>query len=1151
MKLNTSTKGKLIPSCSRRWGWAEIHWSNRDNTDWRLDQYTNPVLDEYNLEGLRVGSGLIKTDVEGKKFINTAQSFKDRRGYICSSVTQWIIVEIQPILGIEYVLMDSFPHFEVWGFLQPYNIGNRTDMKKDNGWVSDDIPRAGWFKTEICWFKEVGNGGIPKYIPKMSQRLWNDEKGEPIPGGKIAGWKNIDCVLTSGDSPSLKHHPVRPSYGAGKRFLFKIPVIVKNILTPSDIVKNQENFLKCNPNVTLSDEQKLQMLRFEIGSFLKIWVRNSTFSWDKEAEPADDNTTKTMMQMHKIDCAALHPNNNFLKPVLTPAVQIDRLNDPDSVSEYVNYYYRSGAGLTELSLKQASQNAPTDASSVAITPMSVMEMKIPAHLDDGLDIIPPGEDANSFLKPADKTIPDKFDENPANEQKNRYKCGNEFFRPYSFRNHVWKRNRFTADGKYNDKEYFYVALWPEEFLEKLDSAFVKDPSRATLPEFLGVTLVYIGFLYLLSLAAQKSAKQAKSKGKEKDSGLIKAILEHDDWPLAAAILGCYGFPNPKETSWLDKSEPKTFENMIKEFKKRLEDSTVSAEKMFSTAYKLLQTYFVCTLDANGYKSIANLDQWSKTIDRMKYRTTGYENIKKKTEFGSIKGSLVDNEIEFTGVETTFVKAKAWPLPPPYLSWLVIAAAFKCSTEVKGKVDLSNFGDLEFKLDTTITGELPGVHVLLAPFWTMMAELDTAFTGCKVEKSHKISAKEHWDVKKKYEKEGKDWEFAKVIEQLLDYFGAKLELAVKISVNGKFVFKTDFKKMPDFLKALFAEITPDWGGTIAIEIPLIAKLSVKEWNLGTISCTLLAVSPSAVALFPDGITLQGDMFNGKIVLSDFKWMRWKLNDAFLYDDFTLTSKTELVLGRILESKIHSKAVVPKNLQKSGSKAPFFNVKFLYETENVELVTTAEWKQPEKMDLEIDSLCVLKSLLGINQATLRTETGISKLVKKILKKDIIGTLECNLVADSTQKKVLTGNQKVIFKSPRIIQINVPNASVTLKDTIYIQFKTYNMELLGCPIYCKLYNTTNGKNSGEIRRKDNIKGHFECVQETSDTYSLYIPLYEMGMITGEPVMDAGMKYYKVAFQFSFDFEGNYPLLYEDNIGAAADKNLNANNIKVYLAS
>lgn len=42
--------GKPFVNCHKRWGWVEIHWTDDQKDNWKLDQYTCPILSHYNIE---------------------------------------------------------------------------------------------------------------------------------------------------------------------------------------------------------------------------------------------------------------------------------------------------------------------------------------------------------------------------------------------------------------------------------------------------------------------------------------------------------------------------------------------------------------------------------------------------------------------------------------------------------------------------------------------------------------------------------------------------------------------------------------------------------------------------------------------------------------------------------------------------------------------------------------------------------------------------------------------------------------------------------------------------------------------------------------------------------------------------------------------
>ncbi|NLD94920.1 MAG: hypothetical protein GX639_19875, partial [Fibrobacter sp.] len=767
----SGTASPLI-TCDRPWGWVEVHWTNDSLTDWKIPGYTCPILEETKMTDLQKNVELVQAVTQNvpaaykpKKgsadAAHTVKNFNERNAFICTSVTQWIIVEIQPVIGIEYSLMDSLPYTEIWAFLQPSTIGNRKKMAAEYGYVTDDLPRAGWFQTDICWFKEPQkdtNKKAPyRYVPKMSIR---DSEN------KIANWVEIPHRLTNEEWNGLrKIHPRRPSYGDNYRYLLKIPVTVTNILTPGDrerLSANIEKLARSQATSGLKKSQIDQMGRMEAGSYLKIWVRNSTFPWKADAAPSDDGTTLCMESMQRLDQAKTHPNQLFNKPTFSPVVQPGSIFDKSDINSFVESYYTSGKGMIKQLMKDIQKSCPADA---------VLQQALQSSRNIGIGVTASsgsyeplsGEDTTSLLNPDHLTFPDIFKESPQEEK--RYPCGADFFRPGSFRNHTWKRNRFSLapDGRYEEDKWYYVLLWPEELLD-ISGRFFGDPSRASFPFVVALTSIYILVMEALSSGAKKLQQKKEtddnpyplqpdkngnytlpSKPVSTMAGFCKAILMHADWPFVMGTLAFYGLPDKSEDDHegIQKNEmvnkkpdekvkdtSKTMLNLFEQFNIALTADELNKQKSLYTLYALLQKIFVCMVGLDELKSVLEIE---KIKEDMKLRKAGGSGTKKYTssemKFFSLSASIKEQSLTIDALALDGKIGKPIPFPAP-LSFLGAALSGQGNLKLTGTIDGStaiNQGIPTFGLGLSLAGS-GGVHFDVGLFWTLAKELGTAFTG---------------------------------------------------------------------------------------------------------------------------------------------------------------------------------------------------------------------------------------------------------------------------------------------------------------------------------------------------------------------------------------------------------------------------------------
>lgn len=1208
----TSTTATPFVNCHKRWGWAEIHWSDDQKNNWKLDQYTCPILSRYNIENplpdvAGVPEEYRKKDLKSiydefsskagadvsvdlhAKLVEKAKTFEKNNGFICSAVTQWVIVEIQPITGIEWASIDALPSFDIWAFLQPRGIGVRSKMKEEYGYVSDDKPRAGWFSTEIRWFREKDPkslSGTDIFVPRMSIKSVskNDSQHD---NARIIRWQDIDVTLTDQDSKALRFHPKRPSYGKGLRFLFKIPVTVKNIQSAQDRRNRVEAYNIQKKGGKLTEEQQRQLLRFEIGSYLKVWVRNAAFPWDSKCPPRDDLTSDCMDTMQRLDCAKLHPNERFNKPVAYD-IQVSSFDKYD-YRAYIRAYYTTGQGMVQELLKRAAQTAPADRVG-EMARQAFDKPLIPLGLSDTTYKPAPEEDNETLLKPTDVVCPDVFQEveSDTDKKKARYQCGNEFFRPYSFRNHAWKRNRFSTSGNYEENKWHYVALWPDELIESVENLtayFFKEPSKGNWYHVLICSVLYVliykGMLDIAEtalLAAESTIDPGKKNKQQNIYRVIRALMDCDDLATLAAAFSRHGWPDFNEGRWLDEDEPKSIGSILEKYNANLAQESPDPAAFYAQIFQVIKSYFCSVADVlEAEKKLRSTD--GKVKGAMDVLTSWCELGKfadpekapkkpapskdepkpfmKGPVFKSMSFLEGELEIEMKEGKPRNKKLKAWPLPPPYLSWLAFVISMKSKgslgCKIKSeKIDIEKLAGgkmqpsdpdnkkpdktAKLSLDLTAKGE-EGIFFDLAAFWTLLTQMDSTFKNTNPKTPGGFNAA--------------DYDFLDTLKKLLEFADVQLGFAVKITLNSKLPLSFDFNQLLN-RQNFFSQLTgKPFSMLMDLELPLSMKLSCISKNIGTLKLPLVAASPSAIVVCPNGIELEGSgVFAGKKekVSSGKEWLRIKIGRGEITKgSHKVTGQNVISVGQPINTEAHSLKIIPVDLmQKEGTDVPFFQTSLVPSTNDagIELTSKGLYKKSMLYENVADSRIVFTSTFDLSQKQLKTDAAYAGFVKKLLVVDQTCSLKVAWAGYVTEMQL--ADKQITLLSPYIDRLIMPKEVQAPGAIVKIDFHVAHFEHTDIPLYCKLYEYNKAGMFGkhdvanrEIKRKDSSQGYFRCdLNEDSSThkkipgsYHLNIPLQELGdfPLQGEDNDNC----WEVALKITVDFEGGYPLRFSSTLG------------------
>jgi hypothetical protein len=1204
----SGTASPLI-TCDRPWGWVEVHWTNDSLTDWKIPGYTCPILEETKVTDLQKNVELVQAVTQNvpaaykpkKGSVDAAQTvknFNERNAFICTSVTQWIIVEIQPIIGIEYSLMDSLPYTEIWAFLQPSSIGNRKKMSAENGYVTDDLPRAGWFHTDICWFKEPQkdtNKKAPfRYIPKMSIR---DSEN------KIANWVEIPHKLTNEEWDGLrKIHPKKPSYGDNYRYLLKIPVTVTNILTPGDrerISANIEKLARSQATSGLKKSQIDQMGRMEAGSYLKIWVRNSTFPWKADAAPSDDGTTLCMESMQRLDQAKTHPNQLFNKPAFSPVVQPNSIFDKNDINSFVESYYTSGKGMIKQLMKDIQKSCPADA---------VLQQALQSSKNIGIGVAASsgsyeplsGEDTSSLLNPDHLTFPDIFKESPQEEK--RYQCGADFFRPGSFRNHTWKRNRFSLapDGRYEEDKWYYVLLWPEELLD-ISGQFFGDPSRASFPFVVALSAIYILVMEALSSGAKKlQQKKEKSYNKKDDYNLsppkeeevftpvpvnlnkyklpskpvstmaefCKAILMHADWPFVMGTLAYYGLPNKSETDHSGiqhnevvnkkpdetvKDTSKTMLNLFEEFNTAITTGDEpNKQKSLYTLYALLQKIFVCMVGLDELKSVLDIE---KIRENMKLRKAGGSGTKKYTstelKFFSMSASIKEKSLTIDALALDGKVGKPIPFPLP-LSFLGAVVSGQGNLKLTGTINGANAIDTgvpSFGLGLSLAGS-GGVHFDVGLFWTLAKELGTAFTGKDIigytEKSNSKSGKTTF--KPEYASELDGYTFMPIVEEILDYFNAKIGIAFELLINGTLTAVADFSKFKEGMKKVFALGEKPFNCDIVLQVPLKLQISKLVWTLGHLKLPLLHASKNAAMLFPKGMTIEGDFFKG-VEYHPFNPISLKKNKDTIIKNLESGNYTSSYIGSPIVLTVTGELIVDEvNPPQLDSEVNGFTVFFNYDNEKLilgKVQTSIELNGVAKLGYASGKSAMLKieAILPFSQSKLTTDAAFITFSETIQQKDVTGTIEVKWNGGDNERLCKKSDTPLTIKKPVIKNARWIAAPKSIADlgqkithanpyeTVALRFGIDFLNTSGQCLPIKFFEINNGKKF-DAQEISVVKGkgfHARAYPQKNGEFLAIVPLSALN--TYNRVDEKNDEYWEFAFRVYTDLPCQYPLAFEGN--------------------
>lgn len=705
------------------WRRVDIFWSDADTQNWNVNTYYAPhytllekdgVLKRANAAlNLRRDRGKSSSQVaefaekefSPKEFMGSARAPIDEllkeaakvhaRGrseaVVCTQVSQWVTIRIQTYHNIVEGDYTTFPNLHVWGFLQPASIGGDFDRReRELGWVTDDIPRAGWFESSIIWSQQGSAEPVPYPTPALVRY-----------GYKGSVKEIVDAVYGSDREPDrvrerIPYRLIQNDDGTCTTIQVKVKVVIRNDETPDDRERKYGNLTQEIRKKLLEkgrDEKTIQDIiasvdRYEAGSFLKVWARNLDYCWSPPptaGHVADDESERCMTAMQLVDS-------------------------------------------------------------------------------------PKGRDSHYTFQ--------NYNNTPPKDEEDTY------FRPFSFRNHTWKRNKVVvnpwgenagSEDAYN-RELVYILLLPTEVLEKIDKLITdtdveksaKDPGNTWIIPL----SVCVSFFVLLSMLR-------KIKNSQTDKDKFQSVIDALDLPKHAAILASMEPARDKETFKKNFQNPKLHDVFKGDpSSATFTDSQQRLCQFFGVLFK--QAYAIALSWGDG--------EYEKFVESYEKQQSAFWNSKNTKEvsrslgFGASDSELVSVDYVFREVEK--VKKLGGSKLPGYFAWLewavLLKLGFKLGAQVKfGKKTQDDKTDRFFLNGSLDPVGFVSLAVELGAVWSMVNE------------------------SKRQSSSREAWEWAETVKYVLTWVELKLGISLSLKSEGKIGFDVDFlSTLGHKMKAIF-------------------------------------------------------------------------------------------------------------------------------------------------------------------------------------------------------------------------------------------------------------------------------------------------------------------------------------------------------------
>lgn len=811
---NSIISNRRSLSAPDSWRRVDIFWSDADRNKWDTKRYYAPHYSLIEKEGilqranaalnLRKDRGKATSQVveyaqksnnipefEGSSRIPIDEMLKEAarihakgksNTVICTQVSQWIIIQVKtykPIIDGDYT---TFPNIHVWGFLQPASIGgDRKRLEKEKGWVTDDIPRAGWYEAKIVWSRKHGgennkvNGQTPAY-----------ERYKPEPDGKKIFVEGIYCSNRDKNHvrEKINYRLIENEDGTCNTIQIKVKAVIRNDETKEDRERKAAS-MKQEIAKNLSDKGKdkdsinkiiSSIDRYEAGSYLKIWVRNLDYCWSPPpmaGDVADDESERCMKTMFTVDS--------------------------------------------------------------------------------------PGENGKGFIF-------ENYNNTPSLDKEDI--C----FRPYSFRNHTWKRNKIVVNpwgentGSVDSyrQELVYILLLPTEVLEKIDKLFTDEQvaSIAKDPQHTWILQLSTCIAYFVLLAFLRKIKEGQND-KKKFQSLIDALA----LPKHAAILASMGPVHDKE------SFKKSFQN--KKLHEVFKGKDLSDQHFFDKEQRLCQFFAVVFKQAYAIALTGSDTEYASFVEEYEERQNSFwnsnnsKNINRTLGFGESDGKLVN--IDYVFREAMKTKELCGSNLPGYFAWLEWAVILKLGFALAAQVSFGKKKTGKDQEEYFLNGSLDPMGIIslaveLGAVWSMMdkEKLDADFPEA--------------------------WKWADTVKYVLTWVELKLGISLSLKSEGKIGFDVNFlSAMQEKIQAIFNPFLKI-DHTLSLDSQIYATVS----NLAQIDYS--ALHYQIMHLTGSGISIGDKLFIGGKPVAGLKPFSFIWGNVHAHEGKAYFSKKHVLLGQ---------------------------------------------------------------------------------------------------------------------------------------------------------------------------------------------------------------------------------------------------------------